>query len=146
VTQPKRLVLDANILLRAVFGVRVRDLLDAFEQEVAFHAPDESFEDAQANIPLIAATRKIDPLEGFAVLEHLATFIKVMEYAAYGAHEVEARDRMARDLDDWPIAAAALTLNCPIWTEDHDFFGCGIATWTTANIPIYFRNSTSPAT
>ncbi|MCC6586029.1 MAG: hypothetical protein IT168_04850 [Bryobacterales bacterium] len=40
----------------------------------------------------------------------------------------------ARDPDDWPILAAALALGCPIWTEDTDFFGCGVATWTSANI------------
>ncbi|MGB4777359.1 PIN domain-containing protein [Microbacterium sp.] len=34
-----------------------------------------------------------------------------------------------RDPDDWPIAAAALILDCPIWTEDRDFFSAGIPTW-----------------
>ena len=33
-----------------------------------------------------------------------------------------------------PILAAALALGCPIWTEDTDFFGCGVATWTSASI------------
>ncbi|MSV27230.1 MAG: hypothetical protein EXQ52_00555 [Bryobacterales bacterium] len=42
------------------------------------------------------------------------------------------RQRLAlRDESDWPILAAALALRCPIWTEDTDFFGCGVATWTT---------------
>jgi hypothetical protein len=27
-----------------------------------------------------------------------------------------------------------LALGCPIWTEDTDFFGCGVATWTSASI------------
>lgn len=27
-----------------------------------------------------------------------------------------------RDPDDWPILACALALNCPIWTEDRDFY------------------------
>ncbi len=34
----------------------------------------------------------------------------------------------SRDIRDWPIVATALTLNCPIWTEDQDFFGSGIPT------------------
>ncbi|MHB1374958.1 MAG: PIN domain-containing protein [Thauera sp.] len=37
-----------------------------------------------------------------------------------------------RDERDWPGLAAALLMNCPIWTEDQDFFGAGIPTWTTA--------------
>jgi len=30
----------------------------------------------------------------------------------------------ARDPEDWPILAAALALDFPIWTEDTDFFEC----------------------
>ena len=30
-------------------------------------------------------------------------------------------------------------LNLPIWTEDQDFFGSGIATWTTDRVDIYLR-------
>jgi predicted nucleic acid-binding protein len=33
-----------------------------------------------------------------------------------------------RDEEDWPVVAAALAFDCPIWTEDTDFFGCGVAT------------------
>ena len=36
----KRLVLDANILLRGVLGVRARSLLEAYEDAVAFYTPD----------------------------------------------------------------------------------------------------------
>jgi hypothetical protein len=45
-TQRKGLVLDANILLRAVFG-RVRELLEAFEDTVTFYSPDVCFDDAR---------------------------------------------------------------------------------------------------
>ena len=45
-----------------------------------------------------------------------------------------------RDPDDWPILACAMLLNCPIWTEDRDFFGTGVATWTTALVELYFTN------
>lgn len=47
---------------------------------------------------------------------------------------VEARKRLgSRDPDDWPILASAFVLGCPIRTEDTDFFGCGVATWTSNN-------------
>ena len=45
-----------------------------------------------------------------------------------------------RDPHDWPVLACALLLNCPIWTEDHDFFGTGVATWTTALVDLYFTD------
>jgi hypothetical protein len=28
-------------------------------------------------------------------------------------------------------------LDCPIWTEDQDFFGSGVATWTTNTVLMY---------
>ena len=50
----------------------------------------------------------------------------------------DARERIdRRDEDDWPVLASALALSCPIWTEDTDFFGCGVATWTTDRIELY---------
>jgi predicted nucleic acid-binding protein len=44
-----------------------------------------------------------------------------------------------RDLRDWPVVALALTLNLPIWTEDRDFFGSGVATWTIDRIELYLQ-------
>ncbi|WP_446057543.1 PIN domain-containing protein [Acidithiobacillus ferriphilus] len=52
--------------------------------------------------------------------------------------EIAAKARIARrDERDWPAVAASLLLDCPIWTEDRDFFGAGVATWTTETISIY---------
>ena len=42
-----------------------------------------------------------------------------------------------RDADDWPVLACAMCLGGPIWTEDADFFGTGIATWTTDRVEIF---------
>ena len=36
---------------------------------------------------------------------------------------------------DWPTLAAALAFDGQIWTEDVDFFGVGVAVWTTENLP-----------
>jgi hypothetical protein len=52
--------------------------------------------------------------------------------------EAEAKARIAsRDVNDWPAVAVALLLDCPVWTEDKDFLGAGVATWTTATVEIY---------
>jgi len=50
--------------------------------------------------------------------------------------ETKARIK-ERDIKDWPVVATALTFNCSIWTEDQDFFGTGIATWTTDRIHLF---------
>ena len=53
---------------------------------------------------------------------------------------LQARRRIgARDIDDWPVVALALAVNAPIWTEDVDFFGSGVATWTTRTVELYLN-------
>jgi hypothetical protein len=34
-----------------------------------------------------------------------------------------------------------LELKCPLWTEDADFFGAGVATWTTDHIELLLRDA-----
>jgi len=142
VTSPKRLVLDANILLRGVFGVRVRSLLEAYEDAAAFYSPDVCFDDARKYIPELAGRRNFDPAVGLVVLDQLARIVQVVDRSLYEAHEELARARISsRDAEDWPIVAASLLLNCPVWTEDQDFFGSGVATWTTNKIELYLRDT-----
>jgi predicted nucleic acid-binding protein len=68
---------------------------------------------------------------------------RLMELIAsevYGEFESEARKRLARrDPDDWPVLATALALGCPIWTEDTDFFGCGVATRTSDRVRMFLQ-------
>jgi predicted nucleic acid-binding protein len=139
-TEQKRLVLDANILLRAVFGVRVRTLLETYEDSVSFYAPDICFADARKYIPSISEERRIDPGPGILVLDHLSRLVEVVDRGLYEEHEKSARERMiSRDEEDWPIVATALLLKSAVWTEDRDFFGSGISTWTTETVNVYLR-------
>ncbi len=50
-TAHKGLVLGANILFRAVLGQRVRQILEAYEDQANFYAPDVCFQDARKYIP-----------------------------------------------------------------------------------------------
>jgi predicted nucleic acid-binding protein len=139
---PKRLVLDANILLRAVFGVRVRILLEAYEDLAAFYSPDVCFEDARKYIPEIANRRRFDPAIGLALLDQIGGIVEVVDRSLYEEFEEAAQERISsRDSEDWPVVATALMLDAPIWTEDRDFFGTGIATWTSNRIELYLRDS-----
>ena len=67
----KGLVLDANILIRAVLGKRVRSLLDKYEGSVEFYTPDLCFEQAREYLPAILESRDIDPRSGLAVLNEI---------------------------------------------------------------------------
>ena len=136
------LVLDANILIRAVLGKRVRAILEQYAATVQFFAPDVAYADAREHLPLILSRRGIDGAAGLAVLEALGALVTSVEADLYAPLELIARRRMRlRDEEDWPILAAALALGCPIWTEDTDFFGTGIGTWTTDRIDLFFAES-----
>jgi predicted nucleic acid-binding protein len=82
-TEQKRLVLDANILLRAVFGVRVRSLLEIYEDSESFYTPDICFADARTYIPSISAKRRIDPAPGIVVLDHLSRLVEIVDRNLY---------------------------------------------------------------
>ncbi len=139
--EPKRVVLDANILVRAVFGVRVRSLLEQYEDSVGFYTPDVCLDDARRYLPLISAARGLDVAAGLFVLDQLILLVEVVDRSLYEEYEPSARERMiSRDIEDWPVVATSLLLDCPVWTEDQDFFGSGIATWTTNRIELYLRD------
>jgi hypothetical protein len=72
-TDQKQLVVEANILLRAVFGTRVRSLLEIYEDSVLFFTPEICFLDACKYIPSIAAKRQIDSAPGILMPDQFAS-------------------------------------------------------------------------
>ena len=134
------LVLDANILIRAVLGTRVRSLLEKYEDSAEFYAPDICFDQAREHLPAVLEGRGMDATFALAVLKRLELLVEPVDRELYQEHEQAARDRIRpRDLDDWPVVALAIWLGLPIWTEDQDFFGSGIATWTTDRVELYLQ-------
>lgn len=138
----KDLVLDANILLRAVFGQRVRQLLETYEDVAGFYSPDVCFEEAEEYIPNVAERRGVDVSLSSSVLEQVRRIVIPVDKSLYEGYEKLARERIQRrDPEDWPVVAVALMLDVPVWTEDQDFFGSGIPTWTTDRVELYLRGS-----
>jgi predicted nucleic acid-binding protein len=136
------LVLDANILIRAVLGSRVLGLLRKYAAQVDLMAPDVAFQEVREHLPGILETRKIPVAPAMATLELVARLVQAVEPETYSSFEAIARERISRrDEDDWPVLAVALALGCPIWTEDTDFFGCGVATWTTDRVELYLARA-----
>ena len=135
----KAIVLDANILIRSVLGRRVRELIVDNAGTVKFFAPDVAYTDARKYLPTLLKKRGIDPATAMLVLDHLEKIVQSMDAALYTDLQVQALQRIAmRDADDWPVLACAMRLDCPVWTEDADFFGAGVATWTSDRIALYF--------
>jgi predicted nucleic acid-binding protein len=134
----KALVLDANILIRAVLGRRVRRILEAHADSISFFLPETAYAEAEEHLAALVVKRGSDPTKALVVLKAMAALVTIVGNDLYGDFEAEAQKRLgARDPEDWPILAAALALGCPIWTEDTDFFGCGVATWTSGCIDIF---------
>ena len=134
----KAIVLDANILIRAVLGKRVRELIVDSADVVQFFAPDVAYADARKYLPSLLEKRGVKSEPAMAVLDALESIVRPLELGVYEGLKIQALQRIAiRDADDWPVLACAMTIGCPVWTEDADFFGTGVATWTSDRMELY---------
>ena len=134
----KAIILDANILIRAVLGKRVRELIIGNAKTVQFFAPDVAYVDARRHLPALLEKRGVDRESAMAVLDALDSIVRPLELDVYAGMQTKALQRISiRDADDWPVLACALTISCPVWTEDADFFGTGVAIWTTDRVDLY---------
>jgi len=84
-------VLDANILIRAVLGKRVRSVLEKYEDSAEFYAPDLCFAQAREYLPTILKGRGVDPHAALSVVDE----IKLVGVATWTTDRVELylRDR-----------------------------------------------------
>ncbi len=132
------IVLDANILIRACSAPKSCSCCAIMPISSTFEPPSQHSRKPvntcqrflrEVTLPFLPPVETLDLVEGI---------VRTVEAETYSPYEVVARERIdRRDEDDWPILAPALALRCPIWTEDTDFFGCGVATWTTDRIELY---------
>ena len=139
----RRLVLDANILMRAVLGRRVRQIIEAHVENAAFFVPDVALADARRHLPDVVRNRGGDDAAvdaALGMLDAMARNVEEIDAEAYVAHRAAALARIEkRDPDDWPILATAMAFDCPVWTEDNDFFGTGVPTWTSDRVELYLK-------
>lgn len=140
-THPQpRLVLDANIILRAVFGKKTCRLMERFDRKVQFLAADACVEEAHRHLEGIARAKGISADEPTAMLRQVLSMVQPISENSCAGLKLQSLSRIAsQDPNDWPSIAVALLLDAPIWTEDRDFFGCGVATWTTDRVEIYLK-------
>ena len=114
------LVLDANILIRAVLGNRVRTLLTTYAGVVDFFTPDDCIADARKYLPILFEKRSLPAEPALTLLSSLECLLHIVDENVYKSLADDARLRIkSRDIRDWPI----------------------VATWTTDRIHIYFETS-----
>ena len=131
------LIIDANILIAELLRQRGRELfrnphliIYASERVV-----DETNYEIQKRISRMITTGKLTIETGTdltkAASQPLKTRIINVPQIEYGYLEIEAKERIPRDPDDWHTVALAIHLDAAIWTQDNDFLGCGCPCWTT---------------
>ncbi len=79
----KAIVLDANILIRAVLGRRVRELITDNANAVQFFAPDVAYADARKYLPSLLEKRGVKSEPAKAVLDALESIVRPLELGVY---------------------------------------------------------------
>jgi predicted nucleic acid-binding protein len=130
-----RLVIDANILVGQLTRDQGRRLLR--HPNLQLLITEQAWSEAWHEFPkrlqrrVAAGTFSAESVaSALAVARQIAdAYITSFPPAIYASNEAEARLRIPDDPDDWQTVALALATGADIWTEDKDFFGCGVATW-----------------
>ncbi len=138
--RPLRLVVDASVLVAELLRARGRARLA--HPGLELFIPEEMWGEVRHELPgrvrRVATRAGLAPDAGDALLaaglRAVEANVGVILAVSYAPLEAEARGRVPRDPRDWPTVALALALGAGIWTEDGDFLGCGLPTWTTATL------------
>jgi predicted nucleic acid-binding protein len=107
------IVLDANILIRAVLGRQVRQLLETYAGHgIRFYAPEIAYAEAAKYLPPLLRKKGKSDADLPATFAYLQSLVQPILQDSYGLFEEEARQRLrGRDEEDWPVLAAALALS-----------------------------------
>ena len=79
----KAIVLDTNILIRAVLGKRVRELIFDKVTTVKFSAPDVAYADARKYLPALLKKRGVDSSAAMLVLDRLEGVVQSIDAELY---------------------------------------------------------------
>ena len=90
----KAIVLDANILIRAVLGQRVRHILFEHAQNVKFFAPDVAYADARKYLPALLEKRGVNGAAALRVLDTLESIVRPLEFDLYAGLQHQALQRI----------------------------------------------------
>ncbi|WP_216321311.1 PIN domain-containing protein [Deinococcus aestuarii] len=131
------LVTDTNVLVSECLRSRGRPRLasPAFDLFVTARVDDEFRYELSRRLTHLSGHSNLSDgalqalrEEAIYAYESNVTVVRPIQYEAF---EPQALLRIPQDPDDWPTVALALALNADVWTEDQDFFGCGLPVWRT---------------
>jgi predicted nucleic acid-binding protein len=145
-----RLVVDTSVLVGELLRSAGRARLG--DERLELYLPEQMWGETHVELPRRIAAfvrrRGLEPRLGdelaAACLTAVEANIVILDAGIYFALEEEARERALRDPRDWPVVASALALNAAIWTNDNDFLGTGVATWTTETLQRWLHRQSEP--
>ncbi len=82
ITPARAIVLDANILLRAVLGTRVRTLIERYADTVTLLTPRSCVDDAREYLPALCIERGWSVAPVMELFDALLTSIHVVDHAS----------------------------------------------------------------
>ena len=138
-----RLVVDTSVLvgelLRASGRARLGD--DRLELFLPEQMWAETLRELPRRIGAFARRRHLEDEVAEQLVrlcgEAVEANVVILDEAVYAALEDEALARCQRDPTDWPVVASALALSAGVWTNDNDFLGTGVPTWTTPTLQLW---------
>lgn len=144
-----RLVVDTSVLVGELLRHAGRERLR--DSRLNLFLPERMWQESQWVLP--ARIEQFSQRHGrspasqqdllVTCLEAVMLNVDIVAEPIYLAREDEARARSLRDPDDWPVVACALSLGAGVWTNDNDFLGTGVPTWTTATLDLWLQRTDS---
>ncbi|NJK50877.1 nucleotide-binding protein, PIN domain-containing protein [Candidatus Gracilibacteria bacterium] len=141
-----RLVVDANILVGELIRARGRELIarPQLELYIAESAWEEACNELNKRITAMIQKGVFSQEVGQNLLSSAIALaearVLLVPHEVYADYETVALSRIPRDPNDWSTVALALVLDAGIWTNDNDFLGCGLPTWTTETLLAHLAN------
>lgn len=140
-----RLVVDTSVLIAELLRSRGRERLG--DERLELFISEHTWAETQYELPRRVATfarRRSIADAGAAELVRLCLAaieanVVVIDGAVLVPLEDEARSRVLRDPNDWPLVAGALALSAGVWTVDNDVLGAGVPTWTTESLQVWLE-------
>lgn len=139
-----KLVVDASVLVAEALRESGRKRLGSsfLELYLAEHAYSEAKHELSKRFAIFVERVRLSEENAKSLYQSVLGALElplIVPESGYEYFETLAKERIC-DVNDWPTLALALTLDCGIWTQDYDFFGSGVATWSTDNLDKFVKS------
>ena len=134
------LVVDTSVLVGDLLRTKGRERLN--DHRLDLYLPEHTVGEVHVELPrrigAVAASAGLAGAERddllMLCLDAVDNNLALVAAEVYAPFEEEALARSERDPADWPVVACALALSAAVWTNDNDFLGTGVPTWTTQTL------------